>query len=658
MSIDWLGRVNGVASVNTSMIRLFNFRWYQGLVLLHDFSMCCLALILGFALRYGIGGLGAEQYTIMYIGAPLYALMFVSISTMLGVNGRLWRYVTLDDLTRLLVAATASVFAAMLAMFLVSRLGGVPRSTPLIIWLLTLVLVCGPRFVVRAFMESKLFGRNQDDTDRISVPVLLVGTGQKASMFIRWARSGGFAPYRPVAVLDVDGKSLGRLIEGIPILGPLGSLTDHLKSFDKRGEKPTWIIVCDNPKADVMAELAQIGKEANVKVSKLPSLTTLQDTAAERSVELRPIALEDLLGRPQIKLDMDAIKSLLIGRRVMVTGGGGTIGSELCRQIIRHRPQELMILDSSEFNLYAIEHELKALGTKTRIIPMMNDIRNRSVIFRKFKEYSPELVFHAAALKHVPMVEANPIEGIATNVFGTRNVVDASLECGVLGMVQVSSDKAVNPTNVMGASKRLAEMYLQTKDLSLEEHGDSRFMTVRFGNVLGSSGSVVPLFRKQLATGGPLTITHPDITRYFMTVHEATQLVLQASAHCLGNMDELGQIMVLDMGQPMKVYDLATHMVRLAGLEPGRDIEIKTVGLRPGEKLYEELFATDEQRLASKVDGINVARSKAPEAEVYHQALERLHAAVLDYDEVTALSIVSELIPNFERFEEKTSSVA
>lgn len=617
----------------------------------HDFLMAMVAFVLAFAFRYGQAGLQKEELVAILYGAPFYGLVFSLIAMWVGLNRRLWRYATVDDLKTLVIAASAAVMLVFLSFFLITRMENVPRSVPLMLWVVTLAMVGGPRFLVRALRQTSFPFTGQAAAGQLRVPIMLVGTGPETELFLRWTRMSRSCPHQPVAVLDIQGASDGFLIDGVPVVGPLDNLEHHLSWLEQKGRKPLWLVVDNVLPVGMMTELTMLAGKHNIKIAKMPSLAALQDTNAEQaSSDLRPIAIEDLLGRSQIDLDMHSLRTLIIGRRILVTGGGGTIGSELCRQILRHDPKELLVLDASEFNLYSIEHELVNADKNIPIIPLLVDVRDRHSVMSRLNKHKPELIFHAAALKHVPMVEANPVEAVATNVLGTRNIADAAEACGAIGMVLISTDKAVNPTSVMGATKRLAEQYCQSRDAQMPNEGAAtRFVVVRFGNVLGSSGSVVPLFEKQLAAGGPITITHPDITRYFMTVHEAAQLVLQAATLNLCDRDQRGDVVVLDMGEPIGIYDLACHMTRLAGLEPERDIKIETVGLRPGEKLYEELFGATETEIPARIAGLKIARSKLLEPDRLEQALRQLTTAKLEDSQGLAISTLVEFVDGFQR---------
>jgi FlaA1/EpsC-like NDP-sugar epimerase len=442
----------------------------------------------------------------------------------------------------------------------------------------------------------------------------------------------------------------GRQIHGARVLGRLDDLATTVARLARQGVCVQRVILTDPAVIDgaTKRRLFEQAGELGLSVARLPRLTELQDAAEDSPIRLQPVTLEDLLGRPQFAHEQARLDQLIGGRRVLITGAGGTIGGELTRQIAALRPCQLILLDSSEFNLYAIDLELGERHPSVPFRPMLCDIRDRDRVMGIFAAERPELVFHAAALKHVPMVEMNPSEGVLTNVVGTRNVADAAAKYGALAMVQVSTDKAVKPTSVMGASKRLAEFYCQALDLEGNGVGrGARFMTVRFGNVLGSSGSVVPLFQRQLARGGPLTVTHPEIRRYFMSVQEAVALVLQASAHGLEESAARGQIFVLDMGKPAKIVDVARQVIRLAGMRPDIDVKIEFTGLRPGEKLYEELFDDGEDRLQGGVDGIFVAISKSINLEVLRRLFDELASASRQQDRVTLLRLLAHAVPSY-----------
>jgi len=405
-----------------------------------------------------------------------------------------------------------------------------------------------------------------------------------------------------------------------------------------------------------LSVLVEQAERYGMRIRRAPRPTSLDTSALidqPRQLELRPMAIEDLLNRPQVPLDREGMARLIQGRRVIVTGAGGTIGSELARQVAALGPERLIVLDNGEYALWLIDLELAERHPHVARESLLADIRDEARIRAVFEQWRPELVFHAAALKHVPMVEANPLEGLLTNVAGTRHVADAGRSVGARAMVLISTDKAVNPTSVMGASKRLAEMYCQALDISARASGHGmRCITVRFGNVLGSTGSVVPLFQRQLERGGPLTVTHPDMQRYFMTVREAVGLVLQASVVGSGDAalpsGEEGGIFVLDMGKPVKIVDLARQMIRLAGLTPERDVEIRFTGLRPGEKLHEELFHGKEPPAPTGYPGLLMAAPRTADPAIVGRAIDEIAAASRGGQGRLALMLLGRLVTEFE----------
>jgi len=628
----------------------------------HDAIIACITVSLALYLR-----LGDEAFALPPADVALMTASFLAIAaaafTFFGVYRGVWRYASMGDLIVIIKATTVAVLLFIACMYLFQQLDSIPRSVPVIQWFLLVVVLGGSRFSYRLFRHQHraLVPRDQPAAP---IPVLLGGACEGAEQFIRATKADRNAPYTVVGVLDDHAEFQGRLIHGVPVLGRPDELTAVLARLASRGVRPQRLIMTDatGKRSDAATqEMLHAAERLGLTTACLPRLTEFRDPPKDGEVDLQPIALEDLLGRPQAPLDREAISELIAGRRVLITGAGGTIGSELTRQIAALRPAELTLVDLSEFNLYSIELEVRERHPSLRCRAVLCNIRDRERVMHLFAAQRPELVFHAAALKHVPMVELNKREGVLTNVLGTRNVADAASRYGARAMVQVSTDKAVNPTNVMGASKRLAEFYCQALDLAVDPGGEqagqsaARFMTVRFGNVLGSSGSVVPLFQRQLARGGPLTVTHPDIKRYFMTVREAVELVLQASAHGLRHPEERGQIFVLDMGEPIKIVDVARQMIRLAGLRPDEDIEIIFTGLRPGEKLYEELFDREERRLPAAVDGVLVAASQPINLEILRRVFDELLAASLREDDVALLHLIQHLLPSYEPSDPRTA---
>jgi FlaA1/EpsC-like NDP-sugar epimerase len=615
---------------------------------LMDAGLAAASMIIAFYLRLGSDFISSDRLSLVLVDALMFGCLFGVAVVVAGIPKRLLCHVTIDDLVRIATVSALSIFVFYLATFTVNRLDDVPRSIPALHWLLLLMLAGGTRAAVRLWFYGQYGKRLPANGECASVPVAVIGTGLQASMFIRTAKYSGFVPYRPVAVFATDERDVGRLIDNVPICGAIDEIERHLEKLDLAGIKPRWLVVCEDLPSTVVGALVKKAEEAGIRVAKSPQLIRLaQDSDDSDQLTLQPIELEDLLGRPPAKLDLAAIDSLLRRKKILITGAGGSIGSELCRMVANCAPSSLVILDACEFNLYTIDKELRSAYPGLRISTVLADIRRRPVMMRHFENHRPNIVFHAAALKHVPMVEDNPLEGIETNVIGTKNVVDSAVASGAQSMIMVSTDKAVAPTNVMGATKRVAEYYCQSHSEVDDRKQQTRLITVRFGNVLGSSGSVVPLFQQQIAMGGPLTVTHPDIKRYFMTIKEAVGLVLQAATCILNSPDLVRGVAVLDMGEPVKIYDLACTIARLSGLEPGKDIEIKSVGLRPGEKLFEELFAPDETLVPIDANGINMAISAPPDRAVLDQKLMELQEAIHTRNSALALETLASIVPGY-----------
>lgn len=589
-------------------------------------------------------------------GGLLHPLWFVAggAITLLvsGVPFRMpqqyWRFSGVADLVSIAGASAAS--AALFAAGLWAT--GYPLPTPTfpIIHALVLLVSLGS---VR--MASRLAARRRRSVARRRI--VLAGPDLAADLFLR-ALERDPEGSEVVGLLTEGARQAGRRIHGVPILGVLSDLDQVLSRLAQVQRTPDLVVLTDpDLRGAGLAAVLEAAQRRGIAVQRTPSLMTL--TPADR-VELRPVAIEDLLNRPQVPLDREGISRMIAGSVVLVTGAGGTIGSELARQIAAFQPERLLLLDHGEFALWQIDLEISEQSPEVDRVALIADVRDRTRIAALFAQYRPELVFHAAALKHVPIVENNPFEGILTNVIGSRIVADCARAAGARAMVLISTDKAVNPSSLMGASKRCAEIYCQALDKRARAEGgqDMRCVTVRFGNVLGSTGSVVPLFRRQLERGGPLTVTHPDMTRYFMTVPEAVGLVLQAarrgtvavaSEQGAGTEAILrnGGIFVLDMGEPVRILDLARQMIRLAGLRPDEDIAITITGLRPGEKLFEELFHGREAPVPTDAAGLRIARPRTVDLLEAETLLDRLATVCHAEDLDRALAILRDLVPEF-----------
>jgi FlaA1/EpsC-like NDP-sugar epimerase len=569
---------------------------------LHDTLMAALAFILAMYLR-----VGSEAFTTyrepLLTGLPFFVAAAAISFRLLGLYRGLWRYASGRDLMSIVRAVALAVMIFVPLMFLKNRLNLFPRQVLLIVGIVLVAFLAGPRLLYR-MAKDRAVGSAADHSLR--TPVLLIGADDGAELFIRAMAGNPNHPYRVVGVVDDQRRNLaGRKIRDVSILGHVDDLPAVIEKLDRQGDKPQRLIVTrQSAELDgaAMRRLVDLAQPLGFSIARMPALTEFRDAAADGRLKLQPVAVVDLLGRPQVIHDAEALRTMISGRRILVTGAGGTIGGELTRQLAGFAPARLVMVEHGEFALYNIG---QAIGTEHPNLDFatdLGDVRDRARMMALFENERPEIVFHAAALKHLPLAEINPSECVLTNAIGTRNVADAARHAGAQAMVMISTDKAVHPSSVMGLTKRIAETYCQALDV--EEAAGTRFVTVRFGNVLGSTGSVVPLFEKQLAAGGPLTVTDPAVERYFMTCGEAVQLVLQTAAHRVAGAGDRGRIFVLDMGEPVKIVDLARQMIRLAGLEPDRDIQIKFTGLRAGEKLTEILSDENEPLQATELPGI------------------------------------------------------
>lgn len=593
---------------------------------------------------------GSAMTPLWLIPAGAVALLIAGVPFRL--SRQYWRFAGIEDL--LTVAASSGAGATLFAMFAMA--GGATSANPAfpVVHALTMLVLLGaPRVFYR---RLRLRGVGQPPHAEAE-SILLVGEGEDADLFLRAMAHDRRRIFQVEGILAPTARLTGRRIQGYPILGSVADAGSVLEELREDRRLPDMLVIASpDPSGAFLTTILAQADRFGLQVRRAPRPTALDaHTGPEdtRPLELKPVAIEDLLNRAQVPLDRDGMARLIQGRRVVVTGAGGTIGSELARQVAAFGPANLVLIDNGEFALWQIDLELAETHPGVPRRTLIADIRDEARIRAVFEDVRPELLFHAAALKHVPMVEANPLEGLLTNAAGTRHVADAARAVGTLAMVLISTDKAVNPTSVMGASKRLAEMYCQALDIQSRTSGSGmRCITVRFGNVLGSTGSVVPLFQRQLARGGPLTVTHPDMQRYFMTVREAVGLVLQASVLRVGDADlplsRDGGIFVLDMGDPVKIVDLARQMIRLAGLRPEEDVEIRFTGLRPGEKLYEELFHGKEPPVPTGHPGLLMASPRTADPAIVGRALDEIAAACRGGQPRLALSLLGRLIPEFE----------
>ncbi len=595
-------------------------------VVLHDLAMVWLAWYVMNLVRYSM----QPEAPMVPLFAPELPLVLTAQGLVLwwtGLYRGLWRFASLPDLWNI---ARAGVFGALgisLALFLFSRLEGVPRSVLVFYPVALLVVLGAPRLLYRFWKDSRYGITSQTPARR----VLILGAGRAGEALIRDLKRE--ERYRPVGLLDDNRALRGAKMHGVAVLGGL----DRLEEIARESAAEMLLIAMPTASNQQMQRVVELCENTGLAFRTVPHL---RDVVEGRSSfnELKEVAIEDLLGRDPIVLDWSAIRIALAGKRALVTGGGGSIGGELCRQVARLGVESLTVVDLSEFNLYRIEQELRGEFPELVLNCVLGDVGDAAVCERVLERVRPQLVFHAAAFKHVPLLESHLREAMRNIVLATQTIANASVRHGVDSFLMVSTDKAVNPANVMGASKRMAEIVCQAAG----EGSTTRFVTVRFGNVLDSAGSVVPLFREQIKRGGPVTVTHPEITRYFMTIPEACQLILQAMTLGKG-----GEVFALDMGEPVRIRYLAEQMIYLAGKHPDRDVRIIYTGLRPGEKLFEELFHAQEDYALTSHPKIWLARSRPLERTSLDGSLNQIRQASQRFDEAALERLLRDWVPEY-----------
>ena len=563
---------------------------YWALILIGDTILINLAYVFALLLRF------EWEIPVVYLKANLELSVFITIIFLLSfyffrLYNRVWRYAGTDELLSIGFSATIGSVATIVMLHFLPRLY-IPRSIPVMAWLIIILLIGGSRFCWRLLFD---YLKRAAPTKATPRRVLIVGAGDAGATVVRELRNHKGGVLEPAGFVDDDPARQKARILGLQVLGR----REAIPYLVEKHEIAEIIIAIPSASGDTIRQIVSICRETPAKLRILPGLYELINGQVTIN-QIREVRVEDLLGREPVEVNLQEIAGYLSGKVIMVTGGAGSIGSELCRQVARFKPRTLVILDNSENGVFELEQELNINWPGLNLEVEVADIRDRAKVFYLLDSYHPEVVFHAAAHKHVPLMERHPEEAVKTNIFGTKNVAEAAIKSGVKTFVLISTDKAVNPTSVMGATKRVAEMVIQ----SLNRAGKTNFVAVRFGNVLGSRGSVIPVFQKQLAAGGPLTVTHPEMVRYFMTIPEAVQLVIQTGA-----MTKNGGIFILDMGKPVKIVDLARDLIRFSGLEVDRDVKIEITGIRPGEKLYEELLTSEERASATAHSRIFIARA-------------------------------------------------
>ena len=594
-------------------------------VVLHDLLMAALAWWIAKTLRYDLVNDGTYAFHLLEF--PLVLLVQAAVLSWTGLYRGVWRFASLPDLWNILRATVIGALAIGLALFLYNRLSDVPRSVLLLYPVVLSILLGAPRLAYRFWKDSRLDMFPAEGAQR----VLIVGADRAGEALSRDLHRD--ARFNVVGFVDDKESLRGASINGRPVLGRI----DQLPELTREAAVQMLLIAMPGATTTEMRRIVELCDLTGLPYRTVPKL---EDVVAGRAQfnEIKEVAIEDLLGRDPVELDWTAIRETLTGRRVLVTGGGGSIGSELCRQIARLGAHSLAVVDHSEFNLYQISQELRAEYPELIFEGILADAGDAAAMRKLFSENQPQVVFHAAAYKHVPMLQGQLRQAFRNNVLVTRNIADLADQHKVECFVLISTDKAVNPTSVMGACKRIAEIWCQ----NLNAKSNTRYITVRFGNVLDSAGSVVPLFRQQIRNGGPVTITHPEISRYFMTIPEACQLILQAASLGHG-----GEIFALDMGEPVKIRDLAEQMIRLAGKKPGTEVPIVYTGLRSGEKLFEELFHPLENYSATTHAKIFLAQHRQVSWDLLQVQLTKATDATIAFDEENLRACVSGLLPSF-----------
>ena len=632
------------------MIRLPTFTPRMWLILTHDLLATAAAVVASFFIRFEEDGL-AQRWRLLVVLLPAFLIYSGFIYGFSGLYKAKWRFTSLPDLFNIVRAATvlAVTLLALDYVLVAPNVYGAfffGKITILLYWLLQIAFLSGPRIAYRYFRYTRTL---QHAKAGDSTPILLVGRSADVDVLLRAIESGAVTKIRPVGILSPSLADRGQAIRGISVVGGPDDLESVVAEFSDRGTNVTRLVLTpsalapeEKPEAILMR-----ARRLGLTTSRLPSL----DDGGE-ALRLAPVNVEDLLLRPKVRIDYRRLEGFVRNKSIIVTGGGGSIGAEICDRIVTFGAGRVLVIENSEPALHAVLEALAVKQSKAKIEGRLADVRDCARIFRLMSAFRPDIVFHAAALKHVPLLEQDWEEGVKTNVFGSVNVADAAASAGAAAMVMVSTDKAIEPVSVLGASKRFAEMYCQALDHDFARRGTGheramRLIAVRFGNVLASNGSVVPKFKVQIEAGGPLTVTHPEMVRYFMTIREACDLVITAASHALEQAQRDVAVYVLNMGQPVKIVDLAERLIRLSGLEPGRDIDIAFTGIRPGERLQEILFAREEPTAPIGIEGIVAAKPVSPSLEAMRGWLAALEQGLAREDRSVIFAVLHDAVPDF-----------
>jgi FlaA1/EpsC-like NDP-sugar epimerase len=633
------------------MTRLTHLTLRNYLIALHDAGATAFAFFVAFYLRFEGGEQFVERLPLMFWILPYFLTLSIVVCYVFNLTTTKWRFISLPDALNILRVSTVLALALLVLDYILiaPNVHGTfffGKVTIILFWFLEVTSLSALRFAYRYFRYTRV--RHHAKTEDAS-PTLLVGRTADAEILLRGIESGAVKRIWPIGILSPSVADRGQLIRNVPVLGNIDDIEDVVGDFARRNKPITRAVMMPSAfQAEAHPEtLLMRAKRLRLIVSRLPSLESGEVP------RLAPVAVEDLLLRPTTTIDYARIEALVRGKGVIVTGGGGSIGSEICERIVAFGAARLLVIENSEPALYAITEKLTEEETGAVVDGRVADIRDRDRILRLMSEFKPDIVFHAAALKHVPILERDWSEGVKTNIFGTVNVADAALAAGAEAMVMISTDKAIEPVSMLGLTKRFAEMYCQALDHDLAVlpgmQRRMRLISVRFGNVLASNGSVVPKFKAQIEAGGPVTVTHPEMVRYFMTIHEACDLVITAAAHATAPRPERTDVSVyvLNMGQPVKIVDLAERMIRLSGLQPGYDIDIVFTGMRPGERLNEILFASEEPPVEIGLAGIMAAKPNEPPMQSIRKWLAALDQAIARDDPTTIKTVLKDAVPEF-----------
>ena len=631
------------------MKSLSNLTMRNVLIATHDALATTLALFASFYLRFEGGEYFFERLPMLLRILPYFIVLSVVVCYVFNLTTTKWRFISLPDAWNILRAATVLTTGLLVLdyIFVAPNVGGAfffGKVTIVLYWFLEIFFLSALRFAYRYFRYARV--RRHAKSEDAS-PTLLIGRAADAEILLRGIESGAVKRLWPIGILSPSLADRGQLIRNIPVLGGVDDIEDIIRDFEKRDKPIKRLVMAPSafePESHPESILMR-ARRLGLIVSRLPSLDS-GDTP-----RLTAVAVEDLLLRPSEKIDYGRLETLVKNKSVIVTGGGGSIGSEICERVATFGAARLLVIENSEPALYAVTEALSEHDGSATIEGRIADIRDRQRVMGLMKEFRPDIVFHAAALKHVPILERDWSEGVKTNIFGSVNVADAALAAGAEAMVMISTDKAIEPVSMLGLTKRFAEMYCQALDHDLaSQQGHKptmRLISVRFGNVLASNGSVVPKFKAQIEAGGPVTVTHPEMVRYFMTIREACDLVLTAVTHALTPVRADVSVYVLNMGQPVKIVELAERMIRLSGLQPGHDIEIVFTGMRPGERLNEILFTTEEPPLDIGIAGIMAAKPNEPPMQALRKWISALEQAVACDDRAAIRVVLKDAVPEF-----------